>query len=146
MKFASRLVAPQDGEVSSAELIKAYIESCGEGTAADIGSHFAEDAVIFDTNVRPIRGAEQIGEMWVSVRERWGGAQWAVDSVIAAGDVAAIEWSMTGIDPDTQRQFTFRGSEHYRFVDSLIDEIRQYWTFDRAQLDTGLVGFDYGEE
>jgi hypothetical protein len=129
--------------MTPAERINTYFMACGEGTAADIASHFTEQAVIFDTNVRPIGGAQQIGEMWVIVRQRWGGARWSVDSVIEGEATAAIEWSMTGTDPTTQRQFTFRGSEHYRFAGSLIDEIRQYWTFDAEALDTGLVGFSY---
>ena len=122
-----------------------YFVMCSQGTARDIASHFTVDAVIFDTNVRPIHGAEAIGAMWVKVRERWDGARWSVDSCIADGVNAAIEWSMTGPDPKTNEPFTFRGSEHYRFADSLIDEIRQYWTFDPTELDTGLIGYDYEE-
>jgi hypothetical protein len=62
---------------------------------------------------------------------------------VSDGDVAAIEWSMTGIDPDDGEVFTFRGSEHYRFETdvNLIVEIRQYWAFDPSALDTGLIGF-----
>ena len=41
--------------------------------------------------------------------------------------------------------FVFRGSEHYRFRDTLIDEIRQYWTFDAERPGSTLVGFDYAE-
>lgn len=118
---------------------------CGEGSAADIAAHFTADAVIFDTNVRPIRGAAEIGDMWVTVRDRWIGARWSVDSFVGDASGAAIEWSMTGTDPKTNDAFVFRGSEHYRFVDSLIDEIRQYWTFDPSDLTTELVGYDYEE-
>ena len=78
---------------------------------------------------------------------RAGGAarEWSVDSVVEAADgsSAAIEWSMVGTDPRTGRSFVFRGSEHYRLVDGLIDEIRQYWTFDRDRLDTGLIDYPY---
>jgi hypothetical protein len=128
--------------VDAAERIRAYFEACGRGSAADITSHFTAEAVIYDTNIEPVRGADAIGEMWVKVRERWGGARWTVDSVVAQGDAAAIEWTMTGVDPADQRPFAFRGSEHYRFDQrGLIAEIRQYWTFDRAILDTGLRGY-----
>jgi hypothetical protein len=131
-----------------AERITAYFEACGRGTAGDIASHFTPDAVIYDTNIRPFRGAEAIGDMWVRVRERWGDATWHVDSLIAGEgdngeDVAAIEWSMRGTDPDRSQAFVFRGSEHYAFEGSLIAEIRQYWTFDPAVLDTGLIDYDY---
>ena len=113
--------------------IVAYFESCNGGDPAEVAAHFTAEAVIYDTNVRPARGREQIGAMWATVSRRWGGARWSVDSVVesADGSAAAIEWSMRGTDPESGRTFVFRGSEHYRFVDTLIDEIRQYWTFDR---------------
>lgn len=129
--------------------IDAYFLACSEGSADDIAGHFTPDAVIYDTNLRPARGADDIGRMWIRVRNRWGGARWTVDTVICDNDasssapVAAIEWSMTGRDPDRNQAFTFRGSEHYRFEESLISEIRQYWTFDPDRLDTHLIGYDY---
>ncbi len=126
--------------------ITEYFEACSSGTAQDIAAHFTADAVIFDTNVRPIVTADVIGKMWVKVRERWLGARWTVDSIITEGSTAAIEWSMTGTNPNDQQPFTFRGSEHYRFEDSLIAEIRQYWTFDDARGDTGLVDYPYPEQ
>jgi ketosteroid isomerase-like protein len=127
-----------------AERIRAYFAACTTGDAAAIAAHFTEDAVIYDTNVAPVRGAAAIGEFWVGVRERWRGAAWAVDRVVADGGAAAIEWTMTGRAPDG-RAFTMRGSEHHAFApaDGRIAEIRQYWTFDRDRLDTGLVGYDY---
>lgn len=138
------------------ERITAYFAACSEGTEADIAGHFVADAVIYDTNIKPVAGNDEIGRMWVKVRERWGGARWTVDSIVtgpdqdvspqtepeAAAEVAAIEWSMTGSAADG-RPFTFRGSEHYRFENTLIAEIRQYWTFDPKALDTGLLGFEY---
>jgi len=97
------------------ERITAYFEACGQGSAAEIASHFTEDAIVYDTNVRPMVSAAGIGADWVRVRDRWKGARWAVDSIVSQDDAAAIEWSMTGIDPTTDRSFVFRGSEHYRF-------------------------------
>ena len=82
-----------------------YFAMCSQGTARDIASHFTVDAVIFDTNVRPIHGAEAIGAMWVKVRERWGGARWSVDSCIADGcersDRVVDDWNR----PEDQRTF-----------------------------------------
>lgn len=125
--------------------INAYFTACGEGSAADIASHFAEEAVIYDTNIRPMRTAGGIGDAWVKVRSRWQGARWSVDSIISDGQNAAIEWSMTGVNPSDGRAFVFRGSEHYAFSgeENLIQEIRQYWTFDPEKLDTGLRDFPY---
>lgn len=63
------------------ERITAYFEACGNGTAADIASQFTTDAVIYDTNVRPMVTADGIGADWVRVRDRWQGASWRVDSI-----------------------------------------------------------------
>ena len=125
--------------------IEAYFNACSHASADEIAAHFTKSAVIWDTNVAPFRGAQRIGKQWVRVRERWLGAVWGVDSYVVAadGETAAIEWWMTGTDPATEGTFTFRGSEHYRFVDTLIDEIRQYWNFDSGRLDSGLVEFPY---
>ncbi|MDA3040912.1 MAG: nuclear transport factor 2 family protein [Actinomycetota bacterium] len=125
------------------ERITRYFEACSSGAPTDIASHFTADAVIYDTNLEPFRGAVAIGESWSKIRNDWQGARWTVDSLLSDGAAAAIEWSMTGTDPRTGEGFVFRGSEHYRFVDGLIDEIRQYWTFDRARLTTGLRCYPY---
>lgn len=126
--------------------IRAYFEACNGGTPSDLAAHFTPSALIYDTNIPPLRGSDAIAAGWSAIRAKWGGATWSVDTVVASADgtTAAIEWSMRGVDPRSGRSFVFRGSEHYRFVDTLIDEIRQYWTFDRERLDTGLVDYPYG--
>ena len=133
--------------MNPAERIVAYFDACTSGSAADIAAHFTADAVIYDTNVRPVVGADEIGRMWVAIRDQWQGARWSVESLVTDGTTAAIEWSMTGRDPDDERAFTFRGSEHYAFGgpadQHLIAEIRQYWTFDRTRLETGLRHYPY---
>lgn len=128
---------------SHLERITDYFDACGTGSPDEIAGHFTADAVIYDTNVRPMCGAGDIGASWVKVRGRWGGARWSVDSIVSQDDAAAIEWSMTGTDPESTRRFVFRGSEHYRFdpAENLIAEIRQYWTFDPVRLDTGLIDY-----
>ena len=123
------------------ERIDAYFLACSEGSADDIASHFTADAVVFDTNHSPVRGAATIGAFWAKVRDRWDGAAWFVDTFIGDGDTAAIEWTMIGKAP--QGEFTMRGSEHYRFEAGKIAEIRQYWTFDPEKHDTSLVDFPY---
>ena len=122
-------------------LITQYFLACGYGTAADIASHFEKDAVIYDTNHPPIRGAGSIGEFWLNVRERYGEATWHVDSIIESEDSAAIEWTMKGnLD---NNQLVYRGSEHYRVKNGLIVEIRQYWNWKRNELTSGLVDYLY---
>ena len=128
-----------DTTESSRRRLFDYFDSCNSGTAEEIAAHFTPDAVVYDANARPARGVAVIGPMWVTVRERWGGARWTVVSAVAEEARAAVEWTMTGTDPATGRQFTFRGSDHYEFADGLISEIRQWWTFDGDRLDTGLI-------
>jgi ketosteroid isomerase-like protein len=138
----ANLTAMPDIEPSRRQLIEHYFAACSSGTAAEVAACFTESAVVYDTNIPPFAGADRIGPQWVRVRERWGGAVWTVTSCVENGDAAAIEWAMTGTDPKSGRDFTFRGSEHYRFSGDRIDEIRQYWTFDPDRLDTGLLGYE----
>lgn len=132
--------------VDRVELMRRYFEACSCGTAADVAACFAPDAVIYDTNFEPVRGAEAAGKFWMAVRRRWGGARWTIDRAVAHEDDAACEWTMTGVAAPDGPSFRFRGSDHYRFDGDLITEIRQYWTFDPDRLDTGLRGFSYGED
>ena len=127
--------------VSQRSLVENYFAACNSGDASAVASHFCEDAVIYDTNHKPVRGATKIGEFYARVREQWGGAVWEVDTYVGDTDVAAIEWSMHG-QKDGQ-SFTVRGSEHYEFRDGAIGEIRQYWTFNRENPEVGLRGFPY---
>jgi len=129
-----------DSSQRGRERLEVYFASCNAGDDAEIAAHFTPDAVVWDANTRPARGPDEIGLMWVKVRERWGGARWEVLSTVVEGDRAAVEWAMHGTDRKSGRAFTFRGSDHYEFRDGLICEIRQWWTFDPTRLDTGLRG------
>ena len=127
--------------MSHQPLIEQYFEACTAGTAADIESCFTPDAVVFDTNHKPVRSAGGIADFWVQIRAQWAGAVWRVDSCVSEGDSAAIEWTMTGTHDG--KNFSIRGSEHYRVTQGRIAEIRQYWTFNRNNPNTGLVDFPY---
>jgi ketosteroid isomerase-like protein len=121
-----------------------YFERCSTADAAGIAATFTDDAVVYDTNVRPVHGAEEIGRWWVRIRDQWQGARWHVDTVLAEDDRAAVEWTMTG-SADGE-PFTVRGSDHYDFRDGLISQVRQYWTFDRTSPGSELRDFPYGED
>ncbi len=125
--------------------IRAYFDACTHGDGASIGAHFTADATIYDTNVPPVRGRDAIGRFWVRVREKWGGAAWHVDAVLANGDRAAIEWTMTGHDAASNSAFAVRGAEWYRFDGGLIAEIRQYWTFNARAPGSQLLGYTYDD-
>lgn len=125
--------------------IAEYFAACSTGTSDEIAAHFIPDAVLYDTNFPAVRGARAIGQFWVAVRKKWQGAVWTVDSAHSEGTRAVCEWTMTGLGPIGQA-FAFHGSDHYDLAtDGRIAEIRQYWTFDPERLDTGLVGYDYGD-
>lgn len=124
--------------------IRSYFDACNHGDAAAIASHFTPDAVVYDTNHSPVRGADEIGSFWTKIRAKWGDTRWHVDSCIESGDHAAIEWSVTGTHPE-RGAFCVRGSEHYRMDGDAIAEIRQYWTFDAQDPGADLQGFPYRE-
>lgn len=120
-----------------------YFAACSSGTSEDVAAHFTSDAVVYDTNFAPVRGAAAIGQFWLAVRRRWHGATWKVDQAHSAGNRAVCEWSMTGRNAEG-RAFVFRGSDHYNFAeDGRIAQVRQYWSFDPDRLDTALVDFPY---
>lgn len=122
--------------------IEAYFDACNRGDAGAIAAHFCDDAVVYDTNHAPVRGAATIGKFWTKIREKWGDAFWHVDACLVAGDRAAIEWTFCGTHPERGR-FCARGSEHYRLRETRIAEIRQYWTFDAESPGAELHGFPY---
>ena len=129
--------------IDNRKRIEAYFKACSEGTAKDIESQFTADAIIYDTNHRPLKTATGIGVFWDKIRAQWANAKWYVDACVSEGDAAAIEWTMTGLNKGTP--FTVRGSEHYRFENGLIAEIRQYWTFDSESPGSELIDFPYAE-
>ena len=118
-----------------------YFADCSVANRQKIGSHFTEDATVYDLNRDPIRGRENIGAFWVRTRERWGGAVWIVESLIEGKETAAIEWAMKG--NEDEEEVLFRGSEHYCFQQGLISEIRQYWIFTRGASVSQLRGYEY---
>ena len=125
-------------------LIRKYFLSCSYGSAAEIADFFSTEAAVYDTNHQPILSKELIGQFWVDIREQWTGATWHVDSVIESGESAAIEWTMKGTIAG--KEVVFHGSEHYTIAAGLIYEIRQYWSWKRNALTSGLLGYDYPDE
>jgi ketosteroid isomerase-like protein len=122
--------------------LQSYFAACNGGTAQEIAAHFAPDAVVYDTNHPPVRGPGAIGAFFAGVRERWGGAAWTTDGLVAGGAAAAVEWTMTVPGDPPLR---IRGSDHYTFEGGLIAEVRQYWTFDPAAPATELRGYPYAD-
>jgi ketosteroid isomerase-like protein len=130
--------------VDARRRIEAYFDACNRGDADGIASHFTPDAVVYDSNHAPVRGADTIGVLWTKIRAKWGNTRWHVDSCIAEDNHAAIEWTVTGTHP-TRGAFCVRGSEHYTLAGGKIAEIRQYWTFDPEAPGAALHAFPYAE-
>ncbi|MPZ00885.1 MAG: MFS transporter [Actinophytocola sp.] len=130
--------------MTNQKLVESYFAACTGGDAGAIAEHFCEDAVVYDLNHDPVRGATTIGDFYVRVRDRWKGATWEVNTYAEGVDTAAIEWTMRGTNRD--KPFAVRGSEHYEFRDGAIRQIRQYWAFDRKNPDVGLRGYPYASD
>jgi len=126
------------------DLVSRYFHACSHLSAAEIAAYFCSDAVVYDTNHRPVTGAETIGAFYVKVRDRWDGASWHVDTFIDGASVAASEWTML-VRTDGSKK-AVRGSEHYRFRDGLIEQIRQYWTYSPDDIATALKDYPYEED
>jgi uncharacterized protein (TIGR02246 family) len=126
------------------QLVRSYFAACTSGDADAVARHFTEDAVVYDLNHEPVRGATTIAEFFRRIRERWQGAVWEVNTYLEDADAAAIEWTMRGVGP--AGPFVVRGSEHYEFADGAIRQIRQYWAFDRDDPSTGLRSYPYDED
>ena len=140
--------------------ITGYFDACTSGDAAAVAEHFTDDAVVYDTNHVPVRGAATIGRFWSRIASKWQGASWHCERLVTDGDTAAIEWKMSGTMAASRHSadsagasgpFAVRGSEHYDFGppdergERLIAEIRQYWTFDLEHPSSELVDYPYGE-
>lgn len=130
------------GAMNSRDLVDSYFAACSAGDAEQVADHFAPDAVVFDTNHAPVRGAAEIGRFYAAASVRYGGARWHVDSFVdSGGKSCASEWTMTAPSAEA----VVRGSEHYEVADGRITQIRQYWTYDRENMNTELVDFTYAE-
>lgn len=118
-----------------------YFDACTRQSADEIASHFCDDAVVYDTNHAPVSGAQAIGNFYAKVRQRWNGASWHIDTFIEGPAEAASEWTMlVRVD---ERQVAVRGAEHYEFHDGLIRQIRQYWSYNADNVETGLKNYPY---
>ena len=120
------------------DVARRYMELCNTGDAAAIGECFSADAVIYDLNHPPVRGAGEIGRFWVKVRDRWQGARWSIILDVAEGDHVAVEWEMTGRRDGND--VLFRGTDMISVRGDRITEVHQYWSF-RPETGSTLVGF-----
>ncbi|MFV0532340.1 MAG: nuclear transport factor 2 family protein [Cumulibacter sp.] len=141
---ATRPAITSGARVERLDAIASYYDAC---TAADVNAlmaFFTNDVVHYflqpNVGSRPVAGREHLARYWRKVSQRIN-ARWVVDSIIARGDEAVIEWSMFwNPDAGTDRIVT-RGMEWYAFEDALIGQIRSYHV--QLRESTELEEFDY---
>jgi len=126
------------------EVVDRYFAACSRGDTAAIVASFCDDAVVYDTNHRPVSGATDIGAFYTGVRRDRERASWHVDTFLGDEHGAAAEWTM--LDRRTGGTVAVRGSEHYEFRDGRISQIRQYWTYDPDRPGSELRGYPYAED
>lgn len=129
---------------NSHNLVLAYFAACTRGDAGAIATTLYEDAIVYDTNHRPVRGAAEIGRFYAKVQEQWNGAVWHVDTFVGDETSAASEWTM--LVQHKGDAMAIRGSEHYEFRNGKIREIRQYWTYNPECIKVGLRDYPYEED
>jgi len=129
---------------TSRELVLRYFAACSRGDTAGITASFCDDAVVYDTNHRPVSGAAEIGRFYTKVRQDLECASWHVDTFLGDEDHAATEWTM--LDRRAGGPVAVRGSEHYEFRDGRISQIRQYWRHDPDRPGSGLRDYPYSED
>lgn len=127
------------------DLIRRYYEGCSAGDIDAMMATFHEEVIHYflapNPGSAPVSGAEHLARYWRKVQARID-ARWIVDSFLADGDDAVIEWSMFHTPGGAQERIVTRGAEWYRFEDGRIREIRSYHQL--GERSSELDGFDYG--
>ena len=130
--------------VNPHDLVLDYFAACSRGDTEAVIASFVDDAVVYDTNHRPVRGAVEIGRFFARVYADKKGATWHVDTFLGDGAHAASEWTM--VDRSGEEPVAVRGSEHYEFRDGRISQVRQYWRSDPARPGAGLRDYPYDQD
>lgn len=134
------------------EILRRYYDGCSAGDVDVMQSTFHPEVVHYflapNVGSAPVAGAEHLARYWRKVTARIH-ATWIVDTIVAEGDDAVIEWTMFWTPPDedgaarTTGQVATRGAEWFRFEGGLIREIRSY--YQQRPETTELDGFPYGD-
>ncbi|HEX4753272.1 MAG TPA: nuclear transport factor 2 family protein [Solirubrobacterales bacterium] len=126
-------------------LIVRYYDACSRADFDGMMATLTEDATHYFLMPNPgsqaIRGGRTLAAFWQKIQARFD-ARWIVDSIVAEGDRAAIEWTIFWTPNRVSPRVASRGAEFYEFRDDRIAEIRAYYHQD-PELVTELRGFDY---
>jgi ketosteroid isomerase-like protein len=128
------------------DLVTRYYNGCSAGDVELMCATLHEDVVHWflapNTGSAPVHGAEHLARYWRKVT-RMLDARWVVDTIVASGDQAVIEWTMFWQVQDGGERVATRGAEWFTRRDGLIDEIRSYYQMRPAT--TELADFPYDE-
>jgi ketosteroid isomerase-like protein len=132
-------------ESSNVQVVRRYFDGCTSGDLDTLLATLAPDVIHYflPREFLPIRGAEHLARHWRKFKQMLDPV-WAVDQIIAQGDLVVSEWSCIWTPKGTARRIMMRGSEWYVMRDGRIAEIRAYLANDDAS-DTELTGFPYLE-
>lgn len=148
-------MADEETQKKWRNLVHEYFAGCTNADPARIAATCADDAVIYDTTLQPMRGKQTIGKLAAAATKKFGGVGgWSVDRMVVDKDGLGIEWSLQG--KLKTATFALRGAEHYSFVEDpknkgspLISQIRQYpsttWDNIGKRDSLGLMDFNYAE-
>jgi ketosteroid isomerase-like protein len=124
-----------------ADVIRSYYTALNTGDADVVAAHFTDDATHYYTRLGPHEGGRAIAENAAWAVETIAG-RWHLEHIVATGDEAAIEWTMTWRDPKSGEERLNRGAEFFAFRDGLISEVRAYHHGDSKNPRGDLLGFD----
>jgi len=129
----------------AAEVIARYYAGCTAGDIALMMSTLDPEVTHYflDPQTQSVSGAEHLARYWRKVQALLD-ARWEIDSIVAQGQDAAIEWTIFWTEPSSGKRLTTRGAEFYRFRGELIYEIRAYY-HQRRDANSALVDFPYEE-
>lgn len=132
--------------MSPLDLIRRYYDGCTSGSLEVLHDVLHPEVVHYflapNPGSAPVRGREHLARYWRKVA-RMIEARWVVESCVAEGGQAVIEWSMHWRPESAEARIVTRGAEWFVIEDGLIREIRS-WYQQRPET-TELAGFPYAE-
>lgn len=126
------------------ELVTTYYNGCSAGDVELMMSALHPDVVHWflapNKGSTAVASAEHLARYWRKVARALH-ARWVVDTIVASGDEAVIEWTMFWRSAPGAERVATRGAEWFTRHEGRIHEIRSYYQM-RAE-STELDGFPY---
>jgi ketosteroid isomerase-like protein len=126
------------------QLICSYYNGCSAGDVDLMLSTLHPDVEHWflapNTGSARVAGAEHLARYWRKVTGMLS-ARWVVDTIVASGEQAVIEWTMFWSPTTSATRVATRGAEWFTREGGLIREIRSYYQMRDST--TELDGFPY---